>query len=181
MRISAVRTSGKTGYTLVELAVVILLIGIVTLAVMPRLTALLFPGDLKKAAREVIGAILLARTNAVTEGKPYYLFIDLSNQYYWMLDLPAGDSSDGESLSRTDIVLDESVKKRTLPAGIKFLSVKVGHGEPQNHGVQIIRCFPLGLTDPAVIHLGSSQSDSCTLVLDALTGEVEVESGYVEE
>jgi len=180
MRISAVRTCNKSGYTLVELAVVILLIGIVTLAVMPRIAGLLYPGDLKKAAREVIGAILLARTEAVTEGKSYYLFIDLSNQYYWMLDFPGVDISESDSIKRTDVVLDESVKKRVLPGGIKFLSVKVGNSDLQSHGVQIIRCFPLGVTDPAIIHIGTDQRNSCTLVLDAFTGEVEVKDGYTD-
>jgi len=155
MRISAVRTCNKSGYTLVELAVVILLIGIVTLAVMPRIAGLLYPGDLKKAAREVIGAILLARTEAVSEGKSYYLFIDLSNQYYWMLDFPGIDTSESDSIKRTDVVLDESVKKRVLPGGIKFLSV-------------------------TVIHIGTDQRNSCTLVLDAFTGEVEVKDGYTD-
>lgn len=181
MQISAARTYSKSGYTLIELAVVILLIGIVTLAVMPRISAFLYPGDLKKAARELIGAILLARTQAVTEGKLYYLFIDLSNQFYWMLDVPESDLSDSDRVKRTDVVLGESVKKRTLPKGIKFLSVRVGSGELQNSGTQTIRCLPIGITDPAVIHIGKDQDNSCTLILEALTGEVEVKDGYVDE
>ncbi len=180
MRISAARTWNKSGYTLIELVVVILLVGIVTFVVMPRVSELLYPGDLKKAVRQLAGAILIARTQAVTEGKTYYLFIDLSNQYYWMLDFPESESPTGDSLAKTDVVLDKAVKKRVLPGDVRFLSVKVGNGESKSHGIQIIRCFPLGITDPALIHIGINQKDSYTLVLDALSGEVEIEDGYVE-
>ncbi len=180
MRISAARTLNKPGYTLIELVVVILLIGILTLAVMPRVSELLYPGDLKKAARELTGAILVARTHAVTEGKTYYLFIDLSNQYYWMLDFPGSEVSEGDSIKKTEVILDKAVKKKVLPGEIRFLSVKVGSGESRSHGIQVIRCFPLGISDPAVIHIGVDQKDCYTLILSAFTGEVEIKDGYVE-
>lgn len=181
MRISAARTSTKNGYTLIELAVVICLLGIVTFATVPRIAGFIYTGDLKTAARDMIQTVLRARTDAVTEGKTYYLFIDLSNQNYWLLDFPESQSSDDTSLKRTDIVLGEAVKKHLLPGNIRFLGIKVNQDKVVNEGVKIIRCFPMGFTDPATIYLGSSREKSCTLVLDALTGKVELKDGYVEK
>ncbi len=179
-QISATKTRSSFGYTLIELVVVILLIGIVTFATLPRLAALLEPGDLKKAAREIMGAILTARTKAVTEGKIYFLFIDMTNQMYWLLDMPEAEPGGTDSIKETDIVLGEAIKKHNLPGKVKFLGVEVRQKKVQDSGVQIIRCFPMGFTDPAVIYIGTSQSNTYTLTLDGLTGKVEVEERYVQ-
>ena len=71
--------------------------------------------------------------------------------------------------------------KKPLPEDIVFQDVWVSHQEDRvTAGQAYLYCFPTGMTQRAVIHIGDDAEDSYTLVVEALTGVVKIHSGYVE-
>ena len=72
-------------------------------------------------------------------------------------------------------------KKKALPQDIFFQDVWVAHQEDRvTAGQAYLYCFPTGMTELAVVHIGDYGEDAYTLVVQALTGVVKIHSGYVE-
>jgi len=74
----------KRGYTLIELIVVVLLIGLVLTLAAPRLRNVLLTDDLKGAARKMIGIINSLRNEAIREQRDYFLHLDLDANRFWV-------------------------------------------------------------------------------------------------
>ena len=72
-------------------------------------------------------------------------------------------------------------KKKPLPEDIVFQDVWVSHQEDRvTAGQAYLYCFPTGMTERAVIHIGDDAEDSYTLVVEALTGVVKIYPEYLE-
>lgn len=72
-------------------------------------------------------------------------------------------------------------KKKSLPEDIFFQDVWVAHQEDRvTAGRAYLYCFPTGMTERAVIHIGDDAEDAYTLVVEALTGVVKIHPEYIE-
>jgi general secretion pathway protein H len=72
-------------------------------------------------------------------------------------------------------------KKKSLPEDIVFLDVWVAHQNDRvTAGRAYLYCFPTGMTERAVIHIGDDTEDTYTLVVKALTGLVKIHPEYIE-
>jgi type II secretory pathway pseudopilin PulG len=72
-------------------------------------------------------------------------------------------------------------KKKPLPDDIFFQDVWVSHQEDRvTAGQAYLYCFPTGMTERAVIHIGDDAEDAYTLVVEALTGVVKIYPEYIE-
>jgi prepilin-type N-terminal cleavage/methylation domain-containing protein len=79
-------TAGKVterGYTLIELSVVILLIGMMLSLAVPRVRDSLLNDDLNATTRQIVGAAREMRNEAVREQVDYLLHIDLAQPGFW--------------------------------------------------------------------------------------------------
>ena len=74
---------GNGGFTLMELIVVLLLVGLLMSFAMPTLRNTVISGSLEKEARKLIGAVTEVRQLAVREHGAYLLHFDLDNGRYW--------------------------------------------------------------------------------------------------
>jgi len=72
------------GFTLIELVLVILIIGLLFAVVAPSLGGLLRSQKLDAAARTIVGMLKQARVHAATEAKPYRLVIDSEDNTCWL-------------------------------------------------------------------------------------------------
>jgi prepilin-type N-terminal cleavage/methylation domain-containing protein len=73
-------------------------------------------------------------------------------------------------------------KKKPLPDDIVFQDVWVAHQDDRvTAGLAYLYCFPTGMTERAVIHIGDDAEDVYTLVVEALTGVVRIYPEYIEE
>ena len=64
------------GFTLVEMMVVLLLIGIVTALILPELSGTLEDARLRAAGRELVGVIGVASSRAITQGRTHQVRFD---------------------------------------------------------------------------------------------------------
>jgi prepilin-type N-terminal cleavage/methylation domain-containing protein len=71
-------------FTLIELVLVILIIGLLLAVVAPSLGGLLRSQKLDSAARTVAGMFKQARVHAATDAKPYRLVIDTEDNTCWL-------------------------------------------------------------------------------------------------
>ena len=73
----------RNGYTLIELALVVFLLGLMLVLAVPRVRETLISDGLKKTVRQLVGAAKELRTDAVREQLDYKLNLDLSNNAFW--------------------------------------------------------------------------------------------------
>ncbi len=170
MRTCAVGRSNKPpGFTLVELAVVLLVITVFLGLVLPELSSALFRSDLKSSTRRLAGAVAHARNQAMLEGRLWELVLDLDANSFWAAAL---DESASANL--------DSIKKRTLAGDVRFMDVKKLPEDTKINGLVSLHFHPKGLAEPAVIHLAGPGDRIQTLSIKAFNGRLAVQEGYVD-
>jgi prepilin-type N-terminal cleavage/methylation domain-containing protein len=165
------RSNEPRGFTLVELAVVLMILAVVLGLVLPEVSSFLFRSDLKASSRRLAGAVSYTRSQAMLEGRLWELTLDLDTASFWATALDKeGSSSD----------LD-TVKKRTLAGDVRFMDVKKLPDEMIRAGRVVLHFHPKGLVEPAVIHLAGPGKQIQTLFVKAFNGRLVARDGYLEE
>ncbi|MEE4352886.1 MAG: prepilin-type N-terminal cleavage/methylation domain-containing protein [Desulfatiglans sp.] len=161
---------GQKGYTLIELTVVIVLIGLMFAFVVPRFRLDLLTDDLKGTVRGMIGRIKTLRNEAVHNQKTYVLHFDLESNLVWVDSTDMGEEA--RALARE--------KAFHLPNGIRVLDVWLkGRGKKMT-GETAIVFNSKGYVQPSAIHLASDDDRIFTLALSPFTGKIKVYDEYVE-
>ncbi|MBN1380515.1 MAG: prepilin-type N-terminal cleavage/methylation domain-containing protein [Deltaproteobacteria bacterium] len=161
--------SNNKGYTLIELAVVVFLIGLMLTFAVPRVRDVLLEDDLKTAARQLTGAVKELRSEAVREQVDYIIRFDLDSGEYWRY-----------SVDMTAEKKDE-LKKRSvrLPNGVEIAdmyrvgSTKLAEGEAQ------MVLFKKGYVQPTVIHF-LKDNKYLTVFITPFLAEVKVYDRYID-
>lgn len=78
------RARASSGFTLIELVVVLILIGISVALVAPKISHSLERAHFQKDVRSVSAMLRLARSQAIAHKTPYTLSIDLDNYQVWV-------------------------------------------------------------------------------------------------
>ncbi len=131
------------GYTLIELSVVVLLIGMMLLIAVPRVRDTLLNDDLKATTRQLVGASRELRNEAVREQVDYILQLDLNQPGFWTY------SADTTAEKRAEI------RKGAIrfPEGLRIAGVRHPEEERKTEGEASIRFFRKGYMEPTVVHL----------------------------
>ena len=158
------------GYTLIELTVVIILIGLMMTMALPRLRYPMMTDNLKGATRKMIGTIRTIRDNALREQSTYYLKFDLGSNRYW-IDSPSMTQEE-RSVAREEA--------SSLPAGVSIIDIWLKWDGKKVFGETEIRFNEKGYIRPSVIHIGAQDGRRFTLVVSPFLGRVEVLEDYVD-
>jgi general secretion pathway protein H len=157
----------RPGFTLIELSVVLVLVGVVFLVTFPNLAGLFSGRRLMGFSREMAGALDYARARAVIEGRPQTFRIDRQQGKYSLRRKKeaAGDYRRSEE--------EEIVKSWKIPEEIKVsrveLDTRVTEGfEP------VIRFYPRGNSNGAVISLETARGDRTRIRVKPYTGRSEI-------
>ncbi|MBW2172071.1 MAG: prepilin-type N-terminal cleavage/methylation domain-containing protein [Deltaproteobacteria bacterium] len=158
------------GYTLIELTVVILLIGLTVVLTVPKFRYSLLTDDLKSSVRRMIGTIRTLRNEAVRERQAFMLHFDLETNRLWVESAKASDEELAEAQSNSF----------QLPEGVRIMDVwSWGRGK-ETSGETAIRFTEKGYVEPSVIHLKAMDGREFTLILSPFLGKVEVLEEYVD-
>jgi prepilin-type N-terminal cleavage/methylation domain-containing protein len=168
------KSSDSNGFTLLELAIVLLLLTVVLGLVLPEASSLLTDSDLRTSSRRVAGAVAEARNEAMLGGRIWELTIDLEANTFWIA--PVGD---GEEAGTSAQAGKPEPKRRTLAGEVRFLDVQKGQDQSQNTGRVGIRFHPKGLAEPAAIHLGDQSNRVQTLGIKPFSARLSIQDGYV--
>lgn len=143
-----ISTTGKrineSGYTLIELIVVIVLIGVILYVAVPKVRDDLLNDSLRAATRQMIGMAKEIRYDAVRDHVDHVLQIDLTNNAFWIY--------------KADMTPEKKNEKKRdayrLPHDIRLIDVEQGLEKTISEGEASVTFFKQGYVQPTVIHIG---------------------------
>ncbi|MGD0278796.1 MAG: prepilin-type N-terminal cleavage/methylation domain-containing protein [Smithella sp.] len=169
MQISIIGKVNKRGFTLVELLLVIVLIGVVLVLAIPSTRDVLTGDKLKKASRQIIALERKLHVEAVRDQKNYILCIDLPNSAYWII------TSDMTPEKQDD------VKKHPqhLPSDVAIMDIVDENNQKISVGEARINFGKNNICSPAIIHL-AYEEDRMTITINPFLGVTDVYDKYVD-
>lgn len=171
---SGIRSPQSKGFTLIELTIVIVILGVMLALVIPRLGEL-GEANLKQSARHLTGMIRFLKDESQAKKEVYRLRFDVPEGRYWAEAFVILSTSEkiGEFRRLTSAMATEgSVAGQTTLRDVKVAS------HPDDPFIQFT---PDGWVEPALIHLRDGEGRDFTLMVNPLTGATELREGYIEE
>ena len=169
IKTSIIGNLNKQGYTLVELLLVIMLIGVVLVLAVPSMRDTLSGDKLHKTSRQLIGLERKLRGEAVRDQIDYVLCLDLPKSAYWVV---ASDMTPEKQ---------DEIKKHPqhLPSDVVILDIVGENNKKQSPDEVRIKFGKNNICSPAVIHL-ANEEDRMTIVINPFLGITDVYDKYVD-
>ncbi|MFH1037077.1 MAG: GspH/FimT family protein [PVC group bacterium] len=160
-------TAWQRGFSLIELSVVLILIGVVVMVTFPKLAGLFSGRRLKGFCRELAGTLDYTRSRAVIEGRPQTFYIDGERKEYWVgrPEEASGDFGGSEE--------DAVIRKWKIPEGISVKRLELGTRVVDRY-TPVIRFYPRGNSNGADIFLETDQGDRAVIKVKPYTGRSQV-------
>ena len=162
----------RRGFTLIEIAVVLAIIGMVLMLVMPRLPSS-EQENLKVSARNLAATLRYMQDRAATGRATYYLRMEPGTDSVKVLEA-AADGGEKEPL-------DPLLLKRSVKEGIVVADVMIPRLGKIIDGTIRLDVGKGGLRDSVVIHLRSPDDKFWTVMAFQASGKVKIYDGYQEE
>lgn len=178
----------RRGFTLVEMAVVVLIVGILSGLVFSRLDALI-PGErLRSAAADMVGAARLARAAARARRMEVILEYDL-DENAWSVSGFFGEAD--EELEGAALLVEgenipdepEVIFSRKLAEGLNIAEVRYGESGIASTGKVAASFAPSGSVGEHMVLIVSDSGFRAAVFVPALTGSaflVEDDASYAE-
>lgn len=163
--------SAASGFTLAELMVVLVLIGIVLSVVLPQFSGVGDHERLRTSARRLAGLAEESYSQAVTKSRPWFFCIDLEENRIWLATVRPGQEGEAGRESRFYV----------LPRGVKFKDVIHPEKGRIKEGRVSFGYWSRGASEPGTIHLEIQDGREMTIFLRPWLGRTEIEEGYVRE
>jgi prepilin-type N-terminal cleavage/methylation domain-containing protein len=164
-------SSRLSGFTLIEIVIVILIIGLVALILLPRITGF-SGGNGKTVIRHLTGAIQTLRDEAEFRQKIFRLNLNISEQSYDVSFL----NENGEFVPFQSDIL----RKVAFGANIRLKDVVTLRQGKVTEGTAYLFFYPLGRVEKGYFHF-EEDGRPITLQVYPLSGKVKWYDGYIEE
>ena len=159
----------RHGYTLIELALVVFLLGLMLFLAVPRIRDGLINDALSSSVRKTIGVVRALRADAVREQVDYALNLDLKNNSFWTY-----------SLDMTPEKLQERKNSAYhFPEGVKIVDINQPGLGKKTDGESTVTFYKQGHIRPTVIHLAREERYA-TIVLAPFLSTIKTYEKYVE-
>ncbi len=158
-----------SGFTLVELMLVVLLVGLMVGVSTMRLDFMVPKYKLRGAAREVAGLLKQARSRAAGSGKDVYVEFDLPKGQYWVLvafPKPVEGTLDGDPAA----LEYQPLFQQALPDGVKFVDIIQGAKDRYDSGRVRLKVSPFGSSAHLIVNLTNADEREMALRMNGLTG-----------
>jgi prepilin-type N-terminal cleavage/methylation domain-containing protein len=183
-----VTSSDESGFTLLELLAVVMLVSIATMFAFLNLDGMTAAGRLGAAGREIANTISWLRNEAATQAREFQIEFDLDEKRYRVIIPPrpgllrsSQDQEDWEALEWT-----------LLPEDVRFLDMQFTPSNPERSkedivtsGTRTVTFDAMGGSQSFMIHLESSDIPDRDLArfsveANGFTGTVQAEIGHKE-
>lgn len=169
-RLACLVCEAQSGFTLIEIAIVLFIMGLMMSIALPDFGGLTGT-RLKSEARRLAGRATYLYDAATTEKLVMRLNFDLDTNSYFVTQLDPYQSA-------PTFQLEQGFLGRVmLPPGIRLRDVTVGTLGTVTRGVVGCAFYPTGWADATVIHLAASNGEVFTLAINPLIGQVSIISG----
>jgi len=164
--------SCKSGFTLIEIAVVMVIISMVMLLVLPRLPSS-DQENLKISARTLASTLRYIQERAATSQTGYQLIFSPGTDVIKIYE----NGADGSAIEPADPFLRKSAVKE----GIAIADVRIPRLGKINDGQLRVDVGVAGVRDFITIHLRSAEGKFWTVMAFPSGGKVKVFEGYHED
>lgn len=158
------------GYTLIELAVVVVLIGLMLAVSIPRFRYSLLTDNLKSTTRRIVGIVKSIRNEAIREQNVYLLHFDIGSNRFWI---------DSDAMNEEECELARE-KAFELPPDVRVIDVWSRDRGKKAGDKAVIRFSKKGYVEQTAIHLGAEDGREFTLVLNPFLGTIKIYNKYVD-
>ncbi len=174
------RQRGKTAsaFTLMELLVVLVIIGLFVSVLSLRVGNILSGGDIRLACRIIIGEITKLRGAAAYTHREKTLIFNVDEERLSYSSEGKGKNQGTWAGLGKDDDKGSAIK---LPGGIDLEDVVVFPTGKVQSGEAVVKFYPNGSMDRVLIHLRNENGEAYTLETNPLTGQVILYDRYVEE
>jgi Tfp pilus assembly protein FimT len=159
------------GFTLLELAVVLFLMGLMLLIAMPYVGGF-SDAQLKSVSRRLAGRARYLYEEAAAHKLVVQLVFDLDKNAYFVM---TADPYAAEPAFYPDT--STSGARVNLPDSIRIRDVTVEGVGTLSQGIIATQFYPEGYVDATIIHLVDAKERVMTLIIDPLTGQVTIALG----
>jgi len=158
----------NSGFTLIEVIVVVSLISIILFFSMPRFQNYILLDETKKVSRWIIGKVNILKDNAVLKKQLYILHASLDNNRLW---------STSESMTPEELKNAEQ-KAYELPDKVKLLDIEyVGKGKV-SFGEAEICFYKNGYSDKVFIHIEDNENERLSFLIEPFLSKVKLFEHY---
>lgn len=177
------------GYTLIEMSVVLVILGIILFVMIGRVDYLLPKYRVRAGVRELASTLRLARSQAMSTGMPHYVQYDVAKGTYWILaPEPAKDPEEMDGLEDTT---ENAFKQYTykwvrtmekqLPDQVVIEKILWSADDPAEGEPVTIEVTPYGsIRRHTVWMTGTEDGAKFTISTNQVTGFVEYQEGHVQ-
>ncbi len=160
------------GFTLIELVVVIVVLGIMITLVIPTMGEIT-GANIKKSARHLTGTIRFLRDEAEAKKTILRLRFDVPNGHYWA-EAPVQVDEGTVEFKKLELGMST---EGNLAGETVMRDLRVG-SHPDDPWILFT---PDGWVEKAFIHLQDGSGKDYTLIVKPLTGDTDLREGDVEE
>lgn len=157
------------GFTLIELIVVIVLIGLMFTFALPKMDGFLFSGETDRVSRWIVLNIPNLKTKAVKDQKRYSLNVDVpANTLYISTD-------------EMDDALLHQARENGFKLGdsVRLVDVVFPFENPEDEEMLNVFFYTKGYSDNAIIHIENENSERFSFIIEPFLSGVEIKEGFV--
>lgn len=164
------------GFTLIEIMAVVLLLGLMMSGVSMSLDRFLPGQQIDGQARQMLSSLDLARSSAISAGRPYRMVLNLDEHWYRVYT-----PYDAEGRIAKSKEEQMSLGKEVLESGVNFAGVLDHQTTQITREGEVEFVFPAsGIMLDVILYLSSDAGDAYdkTVHLGGLTGRAEIRDGH---
>ena len=162
---------GRPGFTLIELMLVCVIIGVMVALAATRLDLMVPKYRLRAAARDVASVLKQGKARAAAQGKDVYFEVDLGQGRYWLLAPFPKPEEPGDTRPVESRPLQyEPVFIRQLPDGVHFIDVILGEKEKFTSGRARVRLSAFGASSHVILNLINTEDAVIAVKMNGFTG-----------
>lgn len=192
------RSGRRSGFTLIEILIVVAIISIVMALGLPAISRVTYQ-RLNSTTRQFVGMIKTIRNDAILLSVVHRLVLDMDKQEYWveeqsgseLLANPDADNSKKKTPTKKDDDAPPAFnrsdkygkKPKAMPGGVRIRGVLKAQEGFRTEGTVYIHFFPNGFNEQAIVQLARENDDSggYSLFIRPASGRMEIMRSLVTD
>lgn len=165
--------SSCAGFTLMELVVVVMLLGLIMGSIVPIYRDSVRNMRIDRGISDLVAVIKYAQERAVTDGREFRVYLDTEEHRYWMVGF-AGRDEQGKAMFQQEVGARGG--EGVLPQHLRFGQIEAQR-ESTTDRLYLITFHPAGTSDVASLEIEQIESRARPFRIEILgrMGRVEVE------